>query len=1085
MNFKELLKFWMLKDLIASTQNPVLGSVTMTEQPLFSPMPTHGNFRQEGRNLQEHMSLQCDTAILGNEAATGCEVLFSPVDNHAGKNLRMLIKDPDAAATLKFDANSKIQTIKSYAKNKDNLGEFYVVSTESNIGSSSSSTMVLDENDNLVISVTEATTDGKPAIKYIIQRCPANVDPSCYVKVTINETALSESENKEQKDAEEFIKGFGSKQGSYEQQEEKNNDRGLASAEPTKISISVFFDIKSAKSLGTNNLEGRARLAVATFNAAAKASGVDDKVLLVLQHVGEADYDGDYSSYDAIMRHKGSDRKGADISMLISFESSGCGRAFLQCSQYEGKDLNECPYAVVKASCLDYSFAHETAHILGANHDVDVWSPPGEYKDAHGIIAIKGPGGVRSTMAYAYDNENRVPMFSVGEEGPLYQGKIKMGDKVSNNARVIAVEAERFRKAMDKLLGNQQPTRHPTAEPTSIQAESTSKPTAKPTVKSTFKPTVATTAADCPREINMPGNTGYIDQPLFATPTSKNQNSFSFVVTPKQNGPAFVRFSIEREFGGPLELSFGEKNLMPKAEDIAFKNVKIAAGDTFEVKYTTAKQVVVTVRDSNGDPKVMSVLESEGFIEINNVKKDFEYTGYVKIASENVLNLKNIQCDYTGIQTQPPTLSPTVESLPSSTQPVFNSGVNLEVNTNLKTVSVTRGGKTSAVLWLKVTATNGAERYLGVSGKYGLVTLSSTNDVIASSSGLMYLDDQPEQTSEQIKAVLSAEGMVSITTRTGPGNTLKLEIKNTQTGESHGLVLKGIKAGASIDFGADQASKTSVKYTVEQQPTKSPTSVPITYSTVHNYVQSIILEDKILKYNFDELKPPARINVINNMPDIALQVLEENTSIKKFINEKLPVRFKQLNSLIQTTISDDTLIYKWFTLGKLSDEQREVFKNYMEKIIIALALPQNDNYRDAINNSFRSGMTNSAEFLDAINSDSKVQELINTDLNLLSTSDARSKFVEQFATRLNKIFVAVTNHELNESQRDRDYANLSSHAPTSNPQTASPTVRTPDQTSGAEQRSLSFLPGFITYGLGKAAKSALNYIEEHVKKPKN
>lgn len=1126
----ELIKFWALKIVATSGMNPapvqrteqntVLGDISLAQQQdayevhtLFPTTMANQHLRGN-RHLEEEV--QCYTATMGNKdkSIKSCEVFLTPVnEKHAGEQLRFLLEsDDDVNKMLQLDAKSSKQKIKRTTKRKHNLGGryYFVAETEDLDGTGDSSIYILGENNEMVGRINQAARDGKPATVYVIQPCPEGIDPNCHVKIEMDLDKISATEKQELNDLSEVIEGNGHRRTDAKKTlsaaEKEQEDRDLAAAELTKISVTVLYDDPSMNAIGAKNVENRAILAVETFNAAAKDSNFSDKVLMVLQHAGPAGYTGGYDSYTTLKGHTGSDRKGADISIFISADLSSCGRAYLRCSQYDGAEFNNCPYGVVKGSCVDYfSFAHEAAHILGAQHNIEEFNPSSPYADDHGFLVkdTDSADGYRSIMSYVWDREIRVGMFSVGEDGPSYQGK-KMGDKFANNARVIALEAPKFRAKMDKYVGNPQPTRRPTTEqPTNQQ---TKQPTVKPTVTNTVKtsipttkvtnkptvantnrpttdrPTIATTAKDCPVEMNMPDNhLAFVNQPLFATPTSTNQNSFSFAVTAQQNGPAFVRLAIEREFGGPIELSFGEKNLMPNSDDVAHKNVKIVTGDTFDVKYTTATQVIVTVRDRNGAVKMSSVITSEGFAVIDGVRKDFEYSGYVNLACANVVKVNDIECDYRGIPQPEVTKAPTFQTLPSNTQPVFNSDIELPVGPTPRTVTITRGGKVSSIMWLKITGPTGAVRHIGVSGKYGLVTLSN-NDVISASSGgplldamLMPLNDAPEETSDLIQAVLVDDGMPSITERSGAGNTLKLEIKNARTGKSQGLVLKGIKAGSKIEFGADQANQNNVKYTIQQAPTKSPTSAPITYTTINNYIKSAILTDTLLNYNFEKLPVSARVNVINNVPDIISQVFEENEQIKDFIKGTLPDRFKPLNSLIQTTLDNTNSGYRLFALKQLNDEQRANLKDYMAKVIRALTLPQTDRYKNAITASFRADMSNSAEFLDAINNDAGIIAFINTDLSTLSTPAAKSKFVDMFATRLNKIFVTVMNHELNADQRDQDYARFGSEAPTMSQRTESPTMG--DVTSGAEPRAQLYVPGFVKYTVAQMENKVREAIE--------
>lgn len=701
--FGNLVKFLVTAGLLGSSGAKAQTQATDTPA-LFSL--DQNNLR--GRQLDE--AKQCYQATLSHAGATGCRVLHLNNEAHH-RVLQETELDHDAFRILE---ETHAHKVKSRTQRKDKQGSYDVVETEGEDGETA--LYVWNDANSAFIRISKPGGNGKAPKRIIIQPCPDNNgDDNCHVELIIDESELAKIEKFEHTNMHNIATQ--SAQNQTAQFKYDQTTGRLLTTDLSVITATIAFDAASTASIGAANLVGRARSLVELFNKITKNSGIGH-IQMALQSAYNTGVNADSDNYLALMDFRNTDRKGAHIAVLIG--SGGCGRSFERCAAASDDGLNSCPYSVVAYSCIDYSFAHEVGHQLGADHN-DPYQTQISEADARGIVQPPGggyanTGAIRTTMSYSLVDEERVLYYSMGSDAPAVHGTgqtvaYQIGSRNANNARVIASEVPVLIARLNKLMGQQQPTRRPTVAvpapnptrqpttgfpttsqpttgyPTTVQATAypttsepttpepttavpttktptTAKPTKQPTTKTptTLKPTQQPTTATptfevvCPDNF-VPGNTFTQNTQLFATPTSANQHSFIFSVQPVGRGVPVIALRLNREFGGPIDLSIGGKDLYNWG--VNHKFTAIAAGDTVEVQYASANRVIINLRNADGYVKNMYVYDSA----------DFEFTGYANVAARNVASLNNVVCDSAGIGeevTLMPTASPTITSMPTT-----------------------------------------------------------------------------------------------------------------------------------------------------------------------------------------------------------------------------------------------------------------------------------------------------------------------------------------------------------------------------------------------------------------------------------
>lgn len=187
-------------------------------------------------------------------------------------------------------------------------------------------------------------------------------------------------------------------------------------------------------------------LAIEDANQSFRNSGLGH-VRLELVHAYETDYVENGSHFNHVFRfadkgdgimdevHAIRDQYHADVAVLIVDDAMGCGLA----AQIRAPENRA--FAVVDQGCAatSYSLGHEIGHLIGARHDPALDTSMQPFTYGHGFVHGKE---WRTMMGYkeSCDGCARIPVWS----SPAIKIKgVPAGDDISDNARVIAEEAER------------------------------------------------------------------------------------------------------------------------------------------------------------------------------------------------------------------------------------------------------------------------------------------------------------------------------------------------------------------------------------------------------------------------------------------------------------------------------------------------------------------------------------------------------------------------------------------------------------------------------------------------------------------
>jgi Metallo-peptidase family M12B Reprolysin-like len=231
-------------------------------------------------------------------------------------------------------------------------------------------------------------------------------------------------------------------------------------ANPVQIDIQFVYTKKSKGFLSSDIYSNSGNL-IRAINSAFERSGVYINARLV--NVLEIDFDDGagilrslsiFESMPLVKSHR--DNSGADISVLFigGVDGDYCGRAsgYLQPEQ---------AYAVVNAVCpLGLTFAHEVAHIFGADHNVED-SPGSSIPYARGYYRIDPVAGVSTYWCFHtimsrsklcpvtgasteqvafYSNSNLIGYGTIPSTRNI---PTKLGTANADNARVLNEQAER------------------------------------------------------------------------------------------------------------------------------------------------------------------------------------------------------------------------------------------------------------------------------------------------------------------------------------------------------------------------------------------------------------------------------------------------------------------------------------------------------------------------------------------------------------------------------------------------------------------------------------------------------------------
>jgi hypothetical protein len=181
------------------------------------------------------------------------------------------------------------------------------------------------------------------------------------------------------------------------------------------------------------DIESIIQLAILETNQAYQYSNIPIHLSLAYHGVGTlSDY---YDAYTLLTSFRGTDRKGANMAVMLSTQLNACGIAYLDVTTISNPGPYS--YAVVQVSCATgyYSFSHELSHLSGADHNTGFNTPSARFPDNMGYIMLSGGNGLRTIMSYAVDGETRIQRFS--NPSVSYQGYVTGVLGSTNNARVI------------------------------------------------------------------------------------------------------------------------------------------------------------------------------------------------------------------------------------------------------------------------------------------------------------------------------------------------------------------------------------------------------------------------------------------------------------------------------------------------------------------------------------------------------------------------------------------------------------------------------------------------------------------------
>ena len=189
--------------------------------------------------------------------------------------------------------------------------------------------------------------------------------------------------------------------------------------ETTVIDVLVLFTHASrASSGGVEGIMSTVDASIASANSVFANSGVDLELRVVaaketsIPESGDLETDLDVLAADA---HIGRlrDAYGADMVAMMVEHQGACGQAFVQ--RRVGADFAPWSYQVTARHCAvaNLSFAHETGHVLGAEHDPGN-AIPSQYASYRWSFGHYHLGRYRTLMAYPTPCTGcpRVPYFS-------------------------------------------------------------------------------------------------------------------------------------------------------------------------------------------------------------------------------------------------------------------------------------------------------------------------------------------------------------------------------------------------------------------------------------------------------------------------------------------------------------------------------------------------------------------------------------------------------------------------------------------------------------------------------------------------
>ncbi|MGH1492982.1 MAG: Ig-like domain-containing protein, partial [Acidimicrobiales bacterium] len=221
----------------------------------------------------------------------------------------------------------------------------------------------------------------------------------------------------------------------------------VIAGDTAQIDVLAWYDSGAISIFGSSqNAEAAIAMAYNTGTTAAMASGAD--LLFNVVELKFVDWTPPAGAVDAITAirsqtdgtldqvHAARDAVGADLVAIIGDMNGGCGIAYVPNSA-PGPGTSSLGFSYTDAACVggNLTLVHETAHNLGASHDIGASQPgPGLFSYSQGYV--NPVLGYRTIMSYttACSGCLRVPFFS--NPTGNYNGN-PVGDAGKDNGRTL------------------------------------------------------------------------------------------------------------------------------------------------------------------------------------------------------------------------------------------------------------------------------------------------------------------------------------------------------------------------------------------------------------------------------------------------------------------------------------------------------------------------------------------------------------------------------------------------------------------------------------------------------------------------
>lgn len=208
----------------------------------------------------------------------------------------------------------------------------------------------------------------------------------------------------------------------------------------SQLDVLVLFSARAAPELDLPALRQAAALGIAQANQALSTSGVPHRLALAdvgrlsagtLSDVGDLDHDLDAVRASAVVRAKRQSARADLVSVWTGARSKDCGLGFVTVNLDQGAAYG---LSVVPIHCAvalqQYSFAHETGHNLGMQHDVAHATSQGMFPFSFGFQAPDR--SFRDIMSYDCDGGCPRELFYSTPRLKVYSRPAGIADRADN-----------------------------------------------------------------------------------------------------------------------------------------------------------------------------------------------------------------------------------------------------------------------------------------------------------------------------------------------------------------------------------------------------------------------------------------------------------------------------------------------------------------------------------------------------------------------------------------------------------------------------------------------------------------------------